>query len=132
MWTKKALASVLLTAGVLGAAAVPLPAAADATPRWVHHDGRSTHYAPRWDRDGDGIPNRYDRTPNGRRFVDSDRDGIPNRYDRTPYGRRFADSDRDGIRNRFDRTPHGGRFADRDRDGVPNRFDARPNNSYRY
>ncbi|MEP7056640.1 MAG: excalibur calcium-binding domain-containing protein [Caldimonas sp.] len=34
----------------------------------------------RWDRDGDGIPNRYDRVYNPRR--DRDGDGIPNRYDR--------------------------------------------------
>jgi hypothetical protein len=126
MWTKKALASVLLTAGMLGAAAVPLPAAADAAPRWVHYDGRSTQYSSRWDRDGDGIPNRYDRTPYGRRFVDSDGDGIPNRYDRTPYGRRFADNDRYG------RWHYGGPRWDRDGDGVPNRYDARPNNPYRY
>ncbi|HZM46938.1 MAG TPA: hypothetical protein VFC14_19120 [Burkholderiales bacterium] len=105
MWTKKALASVLLTAGMLGAAAVPLPAAADAAPRWVHYDGRSTQYSSRWDRDGDGIPNRYDRTP---------------------YGRRFADNDRYG------RWHYGGPRWDRDGDGVPNRYDARPNNPYRY
>ena len=34
----------------------------------------------RWDRDGDGIPNRYDRLYNPR--WDRDGDGIPNRYDR--------------------------------------------------
>ena len=33
-----------------------------------------------WDRDGDGIPNRYDRLYNPR--WDRDGDGIPNRYDR--------------------------------------------------
>jgi hypothetical protein len=38
----------------------------------------------RWDVDGDGIPNRYDRVYNPR--WDRDGDGIPNRYDRTPYG----------------------------------------------
>jgi hypothetical protein len=41
------------------------------------------HAAPRpvyWDRDGDGIPNRYDRVYNPR--WDRDGDGIPNRYDR--------------------------------------------------
>lgn len=36
--------------------------------------------ATRWDRDGDGIPNRYDRVYNPR--WDRDGDGIPNRYDR--------------------------------------------------
>lgn len=45
------------------------------------------YHAPRyWDRDGDGIPNRYDRRYNPR--WDRDGDGIPNRYDHTPYGRR--------------------------------------------
>jgi hypothetical protein len=42
---------------------------------------RPYHVAPtRWDRDGDGIPNRYDRVYNPR--WDRDGDGIPNRYDR--------------------------------------------------
>ena len=49
----------------------------------------------RWDRDGDGIPNRYDRVYNPR--WDRDGDGVPNRYDH-----------RDGSRH------------DRDGDGVPN------------
>jgi hypothetical protein len=41
------------------------------------------YYAPtRWDRDGDGIPNRYDRVFNPR--WDRDGDGIPNRHDRHP------------------------------------------------
>ena len=44
----------------------------------------------RWDRDGDGIPNRYDRVYNPR--WDRDGDGIPNRYDRYDNARR----DRDG------------------------------------
>ena len=34
------------------------------------------------DRDGDGVPNRYDNTP--RRPGDRDGDGIPNRFDRRP------------------------------------------------
>jgi len=39
-------------------------------------------------RDGDGMPNRYDRVYNPR--WDRDGDGVPNRYDRhdhTRYGR---------------------------------------------
>lgn len=39
----------------------------------------------RWDRDGDGIPNRQDRLYNPRWDVDGD--GIPNRYDHD--GRRY-------------------------------------------
>ena len=39
----------------------------------------------RWDRDGDGVPTRYDRVYNPR--WDRDGDGVPNRYDRYPRGR---------------------------------------------
>ena len=50
---------------------------------------RSGYQQPtRWDRDGDGVPNRYDRVYNPR--WDRDGDGVPNRYDRYPrngYGR---------------------------------------------
>ncbi len=63
----------------------------------------------RWDRDGDGIPNRHDRLYNPRWDVDGD--GIPNRHDR--YDRN--DSPR----------------WDRDRDGVPNRYDRHDNNPWR-
>ena len=41
---------------------------------------RSYREPTRWDRDGDGIPNRYDRVYNPR--WDRDGDGVPNRYDR--------------------------------------------------
>ena len=44
------------------------------------HEGRHYQQPTRWDRDGDGIPNRYDRVYNPR--WDRDGDGIPNRYDR--------------------------------------------------
>ncbi|NUZ04220.1 hypothetical protein [Piscinibacter koreensis] len=43
----------------------------------------------RWDRDGDGIPNRFDRVYNPR--WDRDGDGVPNRFDRRDdrwHGRR--------------------------------------------
>jgi hypothetical protein len=60
----------------------------------------------RWDIDGDGIPNRFDRVYNPRWDVDGD--GIPNRYDRV-YNPRH---DRDG-----DRIAHG---QDR-HDGLPGR-----------
>jgi Ni/Co efflux regulator RcnB len=56
---------------------------------------------PRYDRDRDGIPNRYDR--------DRDNDGIRNRNDPRP------NNPRNGVRN------------DRDRDGIPNRYDRRDN-----
>ena len=47
---------------------------------------RSYRAPTRWDRDGDGIPNRYDRVYNPR--WDRDGDGIPNRYDRYDNSRR--------------------------------------------
>ena len=46
------------------------------------HEGRHYQQPTRWDRDGDGIPNRYDRVYNPR--WDRDGDGVPNRYDRHP------------------------------------------------
>jgi len=53
----------------------------------------------RWDRDGDGIPNRRDPVYNPRWDIDGD--GIPNRRDR--------DRDGDGIPNWHDRND-GGRY----------------------
>jgi len=94
MKTKRLLMSALLAAGTIGAAATPLTSAAatsiqfsfgtpayyEAAPRaaygygWApshrwedrrHWDRGYRGYAPRrWDRDGDGVPNRYDRRPN--------------------------------------------------------------------
>lgn len=118
MRTRKILLSSLIAAGLLGAVALPLPSAAASFNIFVNtsharHDsyyGRGYHYQPsRWDRDGDGIPNRRDPTPEG-------------------YGPRW-DRDNDGVANRYDRTPDGEvRMRDRDRDGVPDRFDNYPNN----
>jgi hypothetical protein len=66
-----------------------VPAPAFYARSFDRRDGYRT--APtRWDRDGDGIPNRYDRVYNPR--WDRDGDGIPNRYDRRD-DRRFG---RDG------------------------------------
>lgn len=62
----------------------------------------------RWDRDGDGIPNRRDPVYNPR--WDRDGDGIPNRYERRGDW-------------------HDDRRGDRDGDGIPNwqdHHDARP------
>jgi hypothetical protein len=95
---KKTLVSALIAAGALGAVALPLPSAAAGFDRFVNfgqtrqdyarHDYSYgyRHYQPsRFDRDGDGIPNRRDPTPDGRgpRW-DRDNDGIANRFDRTP------------------------------------------------
>jgi hypothetical protein len=43
---------------------------------------RDYRYPTRWDRDADGVPDRYER-PRGRHW-DRDRDGVPNRHDRRP------------------------------------------------
>lgn len=61
--------------------------------------GHHRHYREptRWDRDGDGIPNRHDRVYNPRWDVDGD--GIPNRHDR--------DRDGDGRPDWRDRGGHG-------------------------
>jgi len=53
----------------------------------------------RWDVDGDGIPNRYDRVYSP--VWDRDGDGIPNRYDRRDNRRH--DRDHDGVPNWQDR-----------------------------
>ena len=47
-------------------------------PRWIEREGGGgwNYRASRWDRDGDGIPNRQDR--------DRDGDGVPNRRDNYP------------------------------------------------
>jgi hypothetical protein len=109
---KIAIVSVAL-AGVLAAASVEARGRDDvqfsvtiASPAWVvpplpvvrpgfvapsygHAYGgheRSYREPTRWDRDGDGIPNRYDRVYNPR--WDRDGDGIPNRYDRYDNSRR--------------------------------------------
>ena len=60
-----------------------------------HHPAYRPVVSPRWDRDGDRVPNRYDRVYNPR--WDRDGDGIPNRYDRV-YNPRW-DRDGDGIPN---------------------------------
>ncbi len=65
-------------------------------PAWQERDGRWQFARGEWrpgDRDGDGIPNRYDRD----RRNDSDRDGVPNGRDR--------DRDNDGVPNRHDERP---------------------------
>jgi hypothetical protein len=61
----------------------------------------------RWDVDGDGIPNRYDRVYNP--VWDRNGDGIPDHraHRAHPYG----DRDHDGVPNRYDRRDD--RFDDR-------------------
>ena len=57
----------------------------------------------RWDCDGDGVPNRYDRVYNP--VWDVDGDGIPDRQERH---RPRWDRDGDGVPNRYDRHDHDG------------------------
>jgi hypothetical protein len=64
----------------------PLPVYRPSARLWAPpapvHPRRADLRVTRWDRDGDGIPNRRDRLYNPR--WDRDGDGIPNRHDRTP------------------------------------------------
>ena len=112
---KLAIVSVAL-AGVLAAASVEARGRDDvqfsvtiASPAWAvpplpvlrpgfvapAHGQAYGRYAPsyrqptRWDRDGDGVPNRYDRVYNPR--WDRDGDGVPNRYDRYDNSRHVRD-----------------------------------------
>lgn len=144
----------LALAGALAAAAAPAHAGGNV--QWSvtigaplpHVAVRDTYYpyrpvvvAPRhvgnWDRDRDGIPNRYDRVYNPR--WDRDGDGVPNRYDRYPNGRQghgYGDRDHDGVPNWRDRNDgrgyHDGRgYQDRDGDGIPNRYDRNDRNPRR-
>jgi hypothetical protein len=94
---------------------VPAPVVIVPAPRPLPVVGYSHagHYREptRWDVDGDGIPNRYDRVYNP--VWDRNGDGIPDRRaDRRehrphPYG----DRDHDGLPNRYDRRDD--RFDDR-------------------
>jgi hypothetical protein len=83
----------------------PYPVYSQPAPAYRHHGYTQP---TRWDRDGDGIPNRADPVYNPR--WDRDGDGVPNRYDR--YDRR------DNLRH------------DRDGDGIPNSRDNRDNRSW--
>jgi hypothetical protein len=64
-----------------------------------HYQVRQYVQPTLWDRDGDGIANRYDRVYNP--HWDRDGDGIPNRQDRNNQARN--DRDGDGIPNWQDR-----------------------------
>jgi hypothetical protein len=74
------------------------PAPVYVQPRPVYVQPQTVYYGHdrRWarDRDGDGIPNRYDRHPG--------------RYDtRGGYSQAgWGDADHDGVRNRYDRAPN--------------------------
>lgn len=67
--------------------------------RYADGYGHGYRQPTRWDRDGDGVPNRYDRLYNPQ--WDRDGDGIPNQRDH--FDNRRHDRDGDGIPNRYDR-----------------------------
>lgn len=140
----------LALAGALAAAAAPAHAGGNVQwsvtigaplPGLVVRDAYYPYYRPpvvvvprhvgNWDRDRDGIPNRYDRVYNPR--WDRDGDGVPNRYDRNPNGRQghgYGDRDHDGVPNWRDRNDGRGSY-DRDGDGIPNRYDRNDRNPRR-
>ena len=60
------------------------PGYAFQAPTWTEREGRWHYRASRWDRDGDGIPNYRDPTPDGVRRGDRDGDGVPDRRDSRP------------------------------------------------
>ena len=74
----------------------PVPVYSQPYPQ--HWRGQVQYQEPtRWDRDGDGIPNRHDRLYNPR--WDRDGDGVPNRYERYErYERDDRDDRHDGRR----------------------------------
>jgi hypothetical protein len=79
-------------------------------PSYGYSYGRGYRQPTRWDRDGDGIPNRYDRVYNPR--WDRDGDGIPNRYDR------HDNRSHEGYGyDRYDNRSHEGRGSERGRWG---------------
>lgn len=59
----------------------------------VRHD---RVYSPRWDRDGDGIPNRYDQSPRGGQYGQVHRDYRDERRDDWRDDRRDHRRDRHG------------------------------------
>ena len=84
---------------------LPVPAIVRPAPVLVepapYHRGHGYQQPTRWDTDGDGIPNRYDRLYNP--AWDRDGDGIPN--DRDRYDNRRFDRDGDGIADRYEHRP---------------------------
>ena len=92
--------------------AQPYPAYSQPYPVFAprHYPQRQYQQPTRWDRDGDGIPNRYDRVYNP--YWDRDGDGVPNRYDRRDHAGWDRDGDGDGIptwQDRYDGYPGRGR-----------------------
>jgi hypothetical protein len=150
MLIRKVLVSALFAAGMIGAAATPLPSLAAAVvyvnvgPPPDRHERipearRGYIWSPGyWDWRGNKhvwVKGSSVRERNGyayqpQRWVERDGRWNLERSRWNQAGRR--DSDRDGIPDRRDPTPYGGgRPGDRDGDGVPNNRDSRPNDPNR-
>ena len=53
--------------------------------RWEHGPNGWRHVAGRWDRNGNGIPDRFERNAErNQAWGDRDHDGVPNAFDRRP------------------------------------------------
>ncbi|HSI02057.1 MAG TPA: hypothetical protein VLA02_15750 [Reyranella sp.] len=52
--------------------------------RWERGSNGWYHVAGRWDRNGNGIPDRYEHRAERGAWGDRDHDGVPNAYDRSP------------------------------------------------
>ena len=126
-------------------------------PQWVERGGRWYYTPSRWDRDGDGIPNRVDPTPLGGGVTVAP---PPPRYEVVPAARagyvwspghwQWSAGRHVWVAGHWERVrvgyryyaprwvERGGRWYyepprwDRDGDGVPDRVDSRPNNPNRY
>ena len=53
--------------------------------RWERGPNGWYHVAGSRDRNGNGIPDKYERRAEGGSWGDRDHDGVPNRYDSQPY-----------------------------------------------
>jgi hypothetical protein len=52
--------------------------------RWDHGPKGWYHVAGRWDRNRNGVPDRYEHRVDNRAMGDRDHDGTPNAYDSHP------------------------------------------------
>lgn len=77
----------------------------------IEPDPRSYRDRSRWDADGDGVPNRYDRVYNP--HWDRDGDGVANRYDARPNDPRYARAPARHTDQRYgvDEWPSGARYT---------------------
>jgi hypothetical protein len=108
---------VVVPAPVYGVPVYRAPAPVYGVPVYREPPWRESRYhePTRWDRDGDGIPNRRDRVHNPR--WDRDGDGVPNWRDRHPGWEARNDGRYEGRYDRDHRDWRDGRDGRHDRDG---------------